>query len=102
MGCCDFFFPGRNSQIQHVTYHFKLDRMFSQPPIFRAFHSLLVLESVSSHPKNPEPSYGNTDHPFMTPVLGLKTGGNLTPHDIPRILRAEVSQFADDVILKCC
>ena len=44
-------------------------------------------------PKNPDP-YGNTKPSVHdTPFQGLKTGGNLTPHDIPWSLRGNKIQL---------
>ena len=54
----------------------------NQPPKWRSTDSCLL-----RHPKNPDPSYGNTKTLLMTPPGCQKTGGFDTPADIPRIFR---------------
>ena len=61
------------------------------------FVFLHILDDTK-HPKNPDPSYGNTRP--STPGA-LKTGVNLIPHDIPWSLRANwipSIQFTQDFI----
>ena len=68
-----------SDQFFHFLSPFHHDR-------YRKMH---VFEHMN-YPKAPDPSYGNTRPSVRdTPFQGLQTGGNLTPHDIPRSLRVD-------------